>query len=66
MDANEREAIIKRVRERVEAELRASGANPNALGRIHRIDARMKEILKEEYDIDYVTAAEQEPDMMID
>lgn len=60
-----REEIIKKVEERVQKELEGK-VEPEMLGYVHIFEDRKKEILKEEYGIEYQTLEEKYSSKSID
>lgn len=60
-----KEEINDYVEKRVEEELKGK-YNPDMLGYLNLFEKRKKEILKEEFGIDYMTIQEKHPGEMID
>ncbi len=61
-----RDAIIKKVEERVEKELEAKGVNPGISGYIEAFEKRKKEILQGEFGIPYETQFERDRTCSVD
>ena len=60
-----KEEIIESVEKRVEEELKGK-YSPDMFGYLNFFEARKKEILKDEFGIDFMTVQEKHPSEMID